>query len=60
MQPQKRPAPVKVNPELYKTNKVWLHHHESELINNDPMVGVRGVNIEKSHQLQVQKQASVS
>jgi hypothetical protein len=58
MQPQKRASPVKINPELFKTNIVWVHHHESELINNDPLAGVRGVNIEKSYQIQVEKQAS--
>ena len=28
------------------------------MINNDPLIGVRGVNIEKSHLMQIEKQAS--
>lgn len=59
MQPlQKISEHTKVNPELYKTNYVYVHHED--LINNDPMTGVRGVNIEKQQQLNQEKLYSLS
>lgn len=59
MQPlQKLAEPVKVNPELYKTNYIYLRNEE--LINNDPMSGIRGINIEKQQQLNQEKLYSLS
>jgi hypothetical protein len=59
MQPlQKLSEPAKVNPELYKTNYIYVHHEE--LINNDPMTGVRGINIEKQQLLNQEKLYSLS
>ena len=42
--------PIEVSPELFKTSKIWPQHYDSDLVNNNPMAGVKGVNIERAHQ----------
>ena len=58
MQPLKVAEPIKINPELYKTNFIFIRNEDS--LNNDPMSGVRGVNIEKQMQLNLEKMRTMS
>jgi len=48
MKPREKSKPAEISPELFKTSRIWPQHYESDLINNDPMAGVKGINIERT------------